>query len=167
MPGAITGNRRSALLQVDGLRETMTRLDAMGERARRPEPALRARGTQTDLEQSEKRRFDKQKGWAKLSKRWVREKRRRGLKSGTLRATGRLERALTNTVKSLGVRLNVFNSVLEFGVRRGRSDIYYAQPLATGTSRMKPRQMVVIDEIAQIGISERVRLYIVDNALEG
>ncbi|HEY3021808.1 MAG TPA: hypothetical protein VGJ32_16535 [Solirubrobacteraceae bacterium] len=153
-----------ARLRVDGLEEAAARLDDVGDRARRPEPALRAPGTLEDLQRSERRKFARG-GWRKASPEWVDRKRRAGLDTRTLRATGRLESALTNATH--GVRATVFNAELKWGIRAGRSEIYYAQPLAAGASGMPPRRMVVIDKIARGNVAERVERFIADGTLTG
>jgi hypothetical protein len=116
-------------LRVDGLQEAVHRIDDVGDRARRPEPALRSHQTLLDLQQSERRKFARG-GWRRDSPAWIKEKRRRGLDTRTLRATGRLESALANATD--GVKATVYNGALTWGIRRGASDIYYAQKLAKG-----------------------------------
>lgn len=144
-------------LQVDGLAEAVARVDDTGDRARRPEPALKAPATLLDLQSSEHRKFARG-GWRRDTPGWIREKRRRGLDPRTLRATGRLESALTNATH--GVKATVWNSTLTWGIRAGRSDIYYAQVLAKGRGRMPARRMVVIDRTARDRIAARVERYI-------
>jgi hypothetical protein len=144
-------------LRVDGLQEAVRRVDVVGDRGRRPEPALRAHQTLQDLTASERRRFDSQRGWKRLTPDWVREKRRRGLDPRILRATGRLERSLTS---GAGITFKAFNGTLSWGIPRGRSDLYYAQALAKGTSSTPARRMVVIDRTAKDRIAIRVERYV-------
>jgi hypothetical protein len=144
-------------LRVEGLKEAVQRIDVVGDRGRRPEPALRANRTLQDLTASERRRFDSQRGWKRDTPAWIREKRRRGLDSRTLRATGRLERSLTS---GAGLTFKAFNGTLSWGIPRGRSDLYYAQALAKGTSSTPARRMVVIDKTAKDRISIRVERYV-------
>ena len=147
-----------ARLEVEGLKESILRIDEVGDRARRPEPALRASGTLLDLQQSERRKFARG-GFRRDTKKWLQEKRRRGLDPRTMRATGRLESALTNATH--GVRRTVYNAELTWGILRGRSDIYYAQPLAKGIGHAKvKRRAVVIDKVATASISRRVEHFI-------
>jgi hypothetical protein len=146
-----------ARLAIDGLKDAITQVDEVGDRARRPEPALRDDATLLDLQQGERRKFARG-GWRRITPAWAREKRRRGLDPRTLRATGRLESALTNATH--GVRATVWNSELRWGIRAGRSDIYYAQPLATGARGMPPRRMVLIDRTARESIAGRVERFI-------
>ena len=148
-----------ARLKVEGLQAAVHRIDVVGERARRPEPALRSRETLQDLTASEKRKFARG-GWRRDTPEWIAQKRRRGLDTRTLRATGRLERTLTTGAG--GMRFSAYSSTLTWGIPAGRSDLYYAQVLAKGTSSMPARRMVVIDKIAKGLIAERVGRYISD-----
>ncbi len=147
-----------AQLAVDGLKESIRRVDEVGDRARRPEPALRAPGTLLDLQLGERRKFAKG-GWRKITPRWAQQKRRAGLDPRTMRATGQLESALTNATH--GVRRTVFNATLTWGITLGRSDLYYAQALAKGVgSPPKKRRAVVIDKPARESIADRVQQFI-------
>jgi hypothetical protein len=147
-----------ARLRVDGLRAALMRVDDVGERARRPEPALRDDATLLDLQQGERRKFAKG-GWRKTTPRWAQQKRRAGLDPRTMRATGLLESALTNATH--GVRATVWNSTLTWGIRAGRSDLYYAQALAKGVgSPPVKRRAVVIDKVARENIAARVERFI-------
>lgn len=146
-------------LRVENLRAAHQRLDTMGDRARRPEPALRSRETLRDLTGSEKRRFATNRGWRRLSPAWVEEKRRAGLDTRILRATGKLEQALTS---GTGLTFRAYNGSLFWGIPRGRSDLYYAQVLAKGTSSMPARRMVLIDKKARQRIAIRVERYVAD-----
>lgn len=163
--GRTVGMRGS--LKLDGMTAAIQRVDDVGDRARAPEPALRAAGTRRDLQESEKRRFSHRRGWARLTPRWAAEKRRRGLDPRVLRATGRLYSALVNAVRSDGVRHDVFNRELRWGIRRGRSNVYYAQALAKGWGETKPRRMVVIDKPARASIAGRVEKFIAFGFLDG
>lgn len=146
-----------ASFKVDGIRETRKRIDSVGQRARRPEPALRSGFTKRDVTASERRRFSHNRGWRRLQPSWVQEKRRRGLDPRILRATGQLERALTT---GNGMTFRAYNGVLFWGIPRGRSDLFYAQALAKGTNGKRGRRMVVIDKDAKGRISRRVESYI-------
>lgn len=151
-----------ARLKIEGLKEAQLDVGELGDRARRPEPVLRADQTQLDLQQSERRKFARG-GWRRDTPAWIREKRRRGLDPRTLRATGRLESALTNATH--GVKVTVWNSALKWGILAGRSSIYYAQALAKGSSSMPARRMVVIDRTAKDSITARVETYIADGEI--
>lgn len=147
-----------ARLRIEGLAEAMERTDAVGQRARAPEPALRSPGTLRDLQDSERRKFQRGR-WPRVTPKWAAEKRRRGLDPRPMRATGLLESALTNATH--GVRRQAFNRTLVWGIRPGRSDIYYAQALAKGVGNPpKPRRMVVIDKVARERIAARVQRFI-------
>lgn len=149
-------------LRVEGLQEATRRIDDIGERARRPEPALRGHQTLLDLQQSERRKFARG-GWRRDTPAWIKEKRRRGLDTRTLRATGRLESSLANATN--GVKATVYNGVLTWGIRAGRSDIYYAQVLAKGSATRPARRMVVIDRGARDRIAARVERYVALNVV--
>lgn len=148
-------------LRVEGLKAAIDRIDLVGQRARAPEPALRARQTLHDLTASEQRKFARG-GWRRDTPGWIAEKRRRGLDTRTLRMTGRLERALES---GAGLTFSAYNSTLTWGIPRGRSDLYYAQALAKGTSTHPARRMVVIDRIARDRIAVRVERYIADGLI--
>jgi hypothetical protein len=143
-----------ATLKVDGLKEATLRLDDLGGRARHPQPALRHGNTTLDLQKSERRKFARG-GWRKDSPRWIEQKRRAGLDTRTLRATGQLQSAMENATH--GVRATVVGPDLRWGLLRGRSDIYYAQALALGPPA---RRMVVIDKTARDAIATRVQSFI-------
>lgn len=144
---------RSSLLRVDGLREARERVDLVGERARRPEPALRAPGVLLALQESERRRFSGSYRWRPITKEWRERKRREGLSTKTMVATGRLAAALGNAVSP--VRRTVYNGTLTWGIRGGRTDLYYAQVQAH-----RGRRSVVIDRIARASIAERVQTFL-------
>lgn len=131
----------------------MQRLDEVGDRARRPEPALRADATKLDLQESERRRFSHRRGWKRTTDDWAREKRRRGLDPRVMRATGQLESILTNA-PSGEIRFDAFNGVLRWGLP-WRSTAYYAAAQAK-----QGRRSVVIDKTARASISDRVSRFI-------
>lgn len=147
-------------LVVEGLPEAIHRLDAVGERARFPEPALRAPGTRRALQESERRRFTKYR-FRPDTKAWVARKRREGLSTRTMQATGRLRSALENANYGEGVRQTVFRSMLTWGIRTGQSPVYYAAVQAK-----RGRQAVAIDRLARIDIAERVQHFIAYGFLE-
>jgi hypothetical protein len=139
-------------LRVTGLREAVHRVDEVGERARRPEPALRAPGTRMDLQESERRRFNGYRFPAD-TKAWVARKRREGLDPRTMHASNRLSSALENADEG-SVRFTVYNATLTWGLRTGRSNTYYAQIQAA-----RGRRVVVIDRPARVSITERVESF--------
>lgn len=141
-------------LAITGLREAVTRVDEVGERARRPEPALRAPGTRFDLQESEHRRFTTYRWRPGITKEWRDRKRREGLDPRVMVASGRLESALENA-EGGAVRMTVFNATLTWGLRAGRSDFYYAQVQAK-----RGRKAVAIDRIARARIAQRVESFI-------
>jgi hypothetical protein len=143
-----------ATLQVEGLREAQRKIVDVGARARLPEPALRSPGTRRALQESERRRFSRYR-FRPDTRIWVARKRREGLSSKTMIATGRLQSALENANYGEGVRQIVHGSMLTWGIKAGRSDVYYAAPLAKGG-----RKAVAIDRLARIDIAERVQHFI-------
>ena len=147
-----------ARLKVEGVKEAVQRLDDVGYRARHPEPALRSEATKADLGAGEARLFARSP-WPPDSSQWASYKRRHGLDPRVLRATGRLEGALTS---GTGMTFRAWNATLWWGIPLGRSDLYYAQPLAKGAGHRKPRRMVVIDQDTRVRIGRRVQIYITD-----
>lgn len=141
-------------LLVEGLPEAIHRLDEVGYRARFPEPALRAPGTLLALQESERRRFSKYRFRAD-TRAWVARKRREGMSTKTMQATGRLKSALESANLSEGVRLTVFKSLLTWGIRAGATNLYYA-----GVQAKRGRKAVAIDALARIDIAERVQHFI-------
>lgn len=151
-------------LRVEGIREARAMIGAVGDRARRPEPPLRSVATHRDLYASEQRLFRMNGGgrWRRPSGAWVAEKRRRGLDTRTLRATGNLEGFVTS---SAAMTFRAFNGTLSWGIPRGRSDVYYAHTLARDRRGRRGWRMVVIDTDARNRISIRVERYIADDVI--
>lgn len=152
-----------ARLEVSGLRASVERLDDLGDRARAPEPVLRSNETLARLNAGERRKFQRG-GWQRLSPEWARRKRREGLSPRTLVATGRLERTLTQGAGP-GTVFSAFNGELRWGIRAGRSDVYYAQALAKGVRGRRASRMVVIDSTTKAEIAGSVERYIVDGVI--
>jgi hypothetical protein len=147
-------------LEIEGLPAATRRFDDIGLRARRPEPALRSKATLGALKASEQRRFARG-GWPRDTPKWIREKRRRGLSDKTLVATGRLERALESGAVAEGISFSAYDSTLYWGIKGGRTNIYYAHPLAKGVGHKKvKRRMVTIDRQARVVIVTYVQNYI-------
>lgn len=145
-------------LKVEGLREARQEVGDVGDRARRPEPALRAPATRLDLQMSERRRFSHARGWRRISPEWAAAKRRRGLDPRIMRATGHLESILTNA-HSGEVRFDAYNGVLRWGLP-WRASAYYAAAQAK-----QGRRSVVIDRVAREAIAARVSAYIATGEL--
>lgn len=143
-----------ASLRIDGLPAARKRIDDVGDRARAPEPALRSSGTRMALQLSEQRRFFGGYRFRPASKEWVARKRREGLSTRTMVASGRLSSALINA-ESGSIRFTVYNGVLTWGLRQGRSQTYYAQVQAA-----QGRKAVVIDRIARENIADRVQSFL-------
>lgn len=142
-----------ATLRIEGLHAAVLHVGDVGDRARKPERALRSEQTKMDLQMSERRRFHGFRFKA-TSKEWRERKRREGLDPRTMVASGRLESALTNATGG-SVRLTIFNGTLTWGLRTGRSDTYYAQVQAH-----RGRRVVVIDRPARRNIAQRVESFI-------
>lgn len=102
---------------------------------------------------SEKRRFTNYR-FRPATRDWVARKRREGLSTRTMIASGRLSSALINGEAGT-VRFTVFNGILTWGLRTGRSDTYYAQVQAG-----RGRRVVVIDRVARKRIAERVESFL-------
>lgn len=139
-------------LQVLGLREARLRIDEVGERARRPEPALRSPRTLFALQESERRKFSTGR-FPRDSASWVARKRREGLSTQTMVATSRLKSALENSTPP--VRRTVFNAMITWGIPPGRTDLYYA-----GIQAARGRRAIVIDRIAREEIAGGVQEFI-------
>jgi len=139
-------------LRIEGLREARKRIDDVGHRANAPEPALRSDAILLALQMSERRKFATGR-FPRDTKAWVERKRREGLGNRTMVASGRLKAALENATPP--VRRTVFNSSLTWGIRGGRTDLYYARVQAT-----RGRRAVVIDKIARVEIAQRVETFL-------
>jgi hypothetical protein len=139
---------RRVLLRIEGLREARERIDDVGDRANRPEPALRSDRVLMALQMSERRKFSTGR-FKRDTADWVARKRREGLSPRTMVATGRLKSSLENATPP--VRRTVFNSTLTWGIRGGRTDLYYARVQAE-----RGRRSVVIDKPARAEIAQRV-----------
>lgn len=140
-------------LRIEGIREARERLDDVGDRARRPEPALSAAATRRDLQESARRRFTGYR-FKPASPEWVARKRREGLSTRTMIASTRLSSALINAEMGT-VRLNVFNGNLTWGLRSGTEVMRYAMVQAA-----RGRRAVTIDRAARRSITERVEEFL-------
>lgn len=155
----------TARVSVEGLKEARARVDDVGIRARQPEPVLRSPGVFADLLASEERRFGTNAGWRRDTSKWVADKQRHGWDQRTLRKTGELERQLTRGGPS--IVFTAWNGTMTFGVRGGRSTLYYAAPLARGARGGAKRRMVRIDRVATYRISGRISRYITYGIVTG
>lgn len=147
-----------ALLKVDGIKESRRRVDEVGERARKPEPALRSSYVLRALQESEKRKFSRGR-FKRDTPEWVARKRREGLSIRTMEATGRLRTSLEQALAP--VRRTVYNATLTWGIRAGRTDLYYAAIQAS-----RGRKAVVIDPLARDAIANRVEVFIAHGFLQ-
>lgn len=148
---------RRFTVKTEGLAQAVADVSDVGERARDLELPLNA--SVKHWQESERRRFRTTRGWAKDTEKWAREKRRRGLDPRVMRATGRLESALTNATRGSGIIAKATKSTLTVGIRAGRGDIYYGAILAKKT-RKNPRQSVTFDKKAKTATAETVMEYV-------
>lgn len=139
-------------LRIEGLTEARGRVDAVARRAQKPEPALRSPAVLMALQMSERRKFTTGR-FKRDTKDWVARKRREGLSPRTMEATRRLRSSLENATAP--VRRTVFNASLTWGIRGGRTDLYYAVVQAK-----RGRRAVVIDKPARAEIAERVEEFL-------
>lgn len=148
-------------LDIQGLAAAQQRLTAAGSRARRPEPALRSRATLQALRDSETRRFQANRFRANSPK-WQQYKRRHGLSPKRLQASGLLRMILTagtwGTTNS-AVAFSAWNGVLTWGLKGGRSPVFYARIWADRDRRRRP---VYIDKRARVDIGDIVMRYVVE-----
>jgi hypothetical protein len=144
-------------VKTEGLKEAVRDVGEMGDRARDLKPPLQA--SVIHWQHAERRRFATNRGWKKDTEKWAKQKRRQGLDARTMRATGRLEAALTNATVGSGAIALATKNILTVGVKRGQSPIYYARPLAKKT-RTNPRQSVVFDRKAKLATGETVMEYV-------
>ena len=148
-------------LRIEGFHTAAQRLDDVGDRARAPEPALRAPETLADLKAGQAKRFASKAGWKPISPRWAQEKRRRGLDDRVMRMTGRLERALTQTAdKAEGIVFHAYNKELRWGIKGGRTPLYYAAILARPGRNRPARKVVVMRKETRIAIATRIETYV-------
>ena len=143
-----------ARLKLEGMDEAIRRVDAVGERARAPEPALRARPTLWDMQLAARRTFLTGR-FKPASPEWVARKRREGLSTRTMQATLRLRSALENANRSEGVRFSVFNRELRWGLNVTSEVGTYAAAQARAG-----RRAVRIDIPARRNVAQRVEDFI-------
>ena len=144
---------RRVSIRVEGLRDAREMIGAVGDRARRPEAALRSPATLDALQDGERRRFGGRFS-PRVTREWAARKRRLGLDSRAMRATGALERTLTRGRPPM-VRFSAFNGVLTWGLP-ARSPVWYAAVHA----RKPGRRTVVIDKKAKTDITQVVAVWI-------
>lgn len=125
---------------------------------------MRARMSLEDVLGGERRQFASDGravggGWPRGKASWRREKAERHLDPRPMRATGRLQHALES---GTGMTFRAFNGTLTWGIPLGRSDVYYAAPLAR-----RRRRAVVIDPVATDRIAGRISGWIADGVIVG
>ncbi len=151
-------------LTVDGFKEITSDLGEEGTRARRPEAALRSSGMRREFEHAVGRRYSRR--LTRNTTGWTIEKAKRGLDTRAMRATGDAEAALTRGTGPLAseVVFKADRSSISFGVRRGRSGLYYMNALARGypTShgRRRATRVVVIDKLLRENAATIVLRYV-------
>lgn len=143
-----------AIIKSEGLKAIEAQLGKMAvrDRALLDDPVVRR-----ELEHSAARRF--QRGIRQAKRTWRLEKRARGLRDRPLQATGDAFRALTAGTgpKANAVQFKRTYGGVVFGVKPGRSDLYYMQAHHRGYQsthgRVAPRRAVVIDKQARENIA--------------
>ena len=94
----------------------------------------------------EKRRFRTSAGWPPLMPSTRARKKRQGLPRKPMKASGLLERTLTTVgakARSHGQLAAVSRHEVRFGIKGGRSDIFYGAISQKGREGQKPRKVVV------------------------
>lgn len=153
-----------ARITPEGLLEIGEQFGEMGRRARMPEPLLRSQGVRSEFEQASHRRF--RRGLRRAQRSWVLEKARTGRSTRTMVSTGAALIALTRHAGPAknAVVFSAFNGEVRFGVRRGRSDLYYIQVHASGykttRGRGRARRVVLLDKTARENVATRVLVYV-------
>lgn len=108
---------------------------------------------------SERRQFATGHGWPPLKRSTRLRKIRQGLGSSPMRATGRLERALT-VRRARGQTVRMRRSSLVVGLKGGKSKVYYGRFHQRGRG-VPQRKVVVFDEQARRRVAPILRGYIV------
>jgi hypothetical protein len=145
---------RQVNIRVEGLKDAREMVGDVGDRARRPEVALRSGAVLDALHASERRRFSQP--WRPgITRAWAARKRREGLDPRVMRATGALERTL-ETGRPPAVTFRAWNGTLRWGLP-ARSPVWYAAVQAK-----RGRKAVVIDKQAKADIGGRVLVWIVE-----
>lgn len=147
----------SLSLQVKGAAETAREYHAKAKRSRDIRPALERIKDFWLL--SQQRQFDSQAGWPDIKAKSRQWKTERGLDPRVMRATGLLERTLTQpNQQASGQMAEPFADSLLVGIRPGRSDIYYGQVHA------KKWPLVVFDAKAQADATELMGRWLQEGA---
>lgn len=119
-------------------------IEGYGERATDIRPAGDA--IVRRLVVGEKRRFKTSAGWAPLKPSTKARKKRQKLPRKAMKASGLLEKTLTRvgaTARSHGQLSTVSRSEVRFGIKGGRSDIFYGAISQKGREGQKARKVVV------------------------
>lgn len=155
-------------LTVEGIADAGAEFTAMGKRARRPEPALRAQATRRDLQAAAGRRF--RRGLRRDTPETILRKRRRGLSTRTLVATGAAEAAIVHNREpaASSVTFQAWDAELRWGLR-GRNALYYmvvhARGYTSGGRRVPARRVIVVDRPARESVAGRVVRYVSEASL--
>lgn len=144
-----------ARLDIEYLREAQDRIDAVGERARSPEPALRSDAMLGALRANERRLFASTK-WTKNTAKWDARKRKRGLSPKRMQASGLLRLILEAGGRNV-VRFSAYNGTLIYGLYGGRTAVFYARILADRDRRRRP---VRLDKVFRLKASDIVSRYV-------
>lgn len=140
-------------IDVDGIVEARKRLDGVGERARRPEPALRSDAMRRAFNANEERVFAGNR-FPRNTRKWDARKRRKGLSSKRMQASGLLRRILTTAAYRQSVHWHAFNGVLTAGLKDGPHVAHYASALVKrdrkrrvvkATRRFRPDAAAIVE----------------------
>lgn len=126
-------------IRVTGVRQAARRLDGLGDRA--GDMRLAFHEIAGELMAGERRQFTSQSGWRPLAASTRERKRRQGKSLRVLHDSGSLERALT-TRGAPGQLLDVKPDSVRFGIKGGRSDVYYGRFHEHGKG--VPRRQIVV-----------------------
>lgn len=144
-------------IEVSGDEQAKRRFARIAHKAERTRPAMQQ--VADELIQGEREQW-RNPGWVPLAVSTRARKRRQHLPAKPLRATGRLERALT--VKGApGQHLKVGDREVVFGLKGGRSDVFYGRFHQQGKGVPK-RQVVVVTTRTRQRIANAIERHLLD-----
>jgi hypothetical protein len=130
-------------IDVIGAATAVREIRLRGERSRSARPAMKA--IAKVARDSEKRQFSSGQGWPPIKAKSRARKMRRGLDPRVMRATGLLEKVLTQPGQHMhGQMEDAGPDGLVFGIRPGRSDVFYAY-----THAKRKWKLIRFDSIAE------------------
>lgn len=131
-------------LELSGARGAEHRLEGVGRRA----ADISAAGGRIlgELRAGERRQFATGTGWPRLAASTLARKRRQGLDPRTLRATGLLEQVLTRPAQQAHGQVAAADAdEIRFGIRGGRTDVFYGRFHQRGKGVPERRVVVLAD----------------------